>query len=484
MSKNFKDFGFKEPIQRALDDAGYDTPTPIQADAIPPLLQGSDLIGVAETGTGKTLAFLLPIFERLNLSPRPAAAADAADDGPDLEADNPQALVICPTRELAIQVAGESERFGRHLGVRTVLAYGGTSSASQKRELAAGCDIVVGTPGRLLDFLSSAWLSMRNLRFMVLDEADRMLDMGFVDDVDAILRRTPMSRQTILFSATVPEAVRELSLRYMFHPETVETHSGTRVTKNVDHSFYPVARSQKEELLLEILHREDPAKFLVFTATREATSEVGLLLRRHRYEVISLSSLLSQANRERALAAFRRGECQALVATDVAARGLDITDIDLVINFDAPTLAEDYVHRIGRTGRAERSGKAVTLITELDGRRVAEIERMLGEPVERVELEGFDYRTIPRGRDRGRGGGAGRGRSSGRGRRSGSGASGASGASGRRRGGGSHKPRRDAAAAAATARDGDDAATGDGASKPRRRRPRGRRGGRKRSSES
>jgi superfamily II DNA/RNA helicase len=375
MSNSFKNFHFEEPIQRALDEAGYDVPTPIQLDAIPVLIEGRDLIGVAETGTGKTLAFLLPIFHRFT----PGGV-------------DPQALVVCPTRELAIQVAGEAVRFGRHHGVRTVLAYGGTSSADQKRALAEGCDLVVGTPGRLLDFLNSAWLSVRKLRFMVLDEADRMLDMGFVDDVDAILRKTPMSRQTILFSATIPDAVRNLAARYMFHPETVQMHTGTRVTKNVDHSLYPVPRGQKEPLLVEILRREKPDKFLVFTATRENTSELGLLLRRHRYDVISLSSLLSQANRERALEAFRKGECRALVATDVASRGLDITDIDLVINFDAPMLAEDYVHRIGRTGRADRTGKAITLITELDGRRVAEIERMLGERIPRVELEGFPYR--------------------------------------------------------------------------------------------
>jgi superfamily II DNA/RNA helicase len=187
----FRTFGFRAEIQRALDEAGYDKPTPIQDEAIPFLLERRDLIGIAQTGTGKTLAFLLPIFQQLE-SGRQA----------------PQALVICPTRELAMQVAGEAERFGEHLGVRTVLAYGGTASGDQKRKLAEGCDIVVGTPGRLLDFVQSAWLSMRGLRFVVLDEADRMLDMGFINDVDAILRRSPMSRQTALFSATIPDEIR------------------------------------------------------------------------------------------------------------------------------------------------------------------------------------------------------------------------------------------------------------------------------------
>ena len=370
--ERFRDFGFRQPIQTALDEAGFDGPTPIQRDAIPLLLEGGDLIGIAETGTGKTLAFLLPIFQRLE------------DGGAD-----PQALVVCPTRELAIQVAGEAERFGKHLGVRTVLVYGGTSSGDQKRLLGEGCDLVVGTPGRLLDFVGSAWLSMRRVRFVVLDEADRMLDMGFINDVDAILRRSPMSRQTMLFSATVPDEIRNLAERYLFHPKTVRMHEGTRVTRTVHHVFYPVAERKKEALMLDILEREKPHKVLIFTATREATSELALALRRRRYDVVSLSSLLSQANRERALDAFRGGEYRILVATDVAARGLDITDIDLVINFDVPTQPEDYVHRIGRTGRMERRGKAVTLVSPADRRRAADVEHMLGEKVERVDVEGF-----------------------------------------------------------------------------------------------
>jgi ATP-dependent RNA helicase RhlE len=374
MPIRFDDFDLRPEIRAALDEAGYTVPTPIQQQAVPILLGGEDLIGVAETGTGKTLAFLLPIFQGLRIG----------------ESD-PQALVICPTRELAIQVAGEAERFGKHLGVRKVVAYGGTSSGDQKRALGSGVELVVGTPGRLLDFVSSAWLSLRNVRSLVLDEADRMLDMGFIDDVDAILRRAPMSRQTMLFSATIPEEVRRLADRYMLHPRTVRMHSGTRVTKQVDHSFYPVPVQQKEALLAEILRREKPAKTLVFTATREGTSEVALRLRRQRHEVVSLSSLLSQANRERALGAFRRGEFDILVATDVAARGLDIDDIDLVVNYDVPMQAEDYVHRIGRTGRAERTGKAVTLVCELDGRRAADIEELLGYAVSRVRLEGFPY---------------------------------------------------------------------------------------------
>jgi ATP-dependent RNA helicase RhlE len=421
MFKDFSGFHLREELRRALDEAGYDTPTPIQEQAIPILLEGRDLIGIAETGTGKTLAFLLSIFQRLD------------ETGPD-----PKALIVCPTRELAMQVAGESDRFGRHMGVRTVLAYGGTSSGEQKQKLAAGCDVVVGTPGRLLDFVTSAWLSLRKLRFLVLDEADRMLDMGFINDVDAILRKTPMSRQTILFSATIPDGVRDLAARYMFEPETVEMHTGTKVTPNVEHVFYPVRQEQKERLLAELLERENADKTLIFTATRERTSELALALRKRRHEVLSLSSLLSQENRQRALAIFRRGECSVLVATDVAARGLDVVDIDLVVNYDLPMLPEDYVHRIGRTGRAERSGRALTLVSELDTRRAADIERLLREKIPRLELEGFPYkRPLPgepgTGERRGRGRGARGGRRpSGRGR---SGRGGAAGGGKRRRSG-------------------------------------------------
>jgi ATP-dependent RNA helicase RhlE len=376
MSKLFTEFDLQPEVMAVLDEAGYTEPTPIQHGAIPVLMAGKDLIGVAETGTGKTLAYLLPIFRRMELG-----------------GSDPQALVICPTRELAMQVAGEAVRFGEGLGVRTVLTYGGTSSGGQKRALAAGCDLVVGTPGRLLDFMTSAWLSLRKLRFLVLDEADRMLDMGFINDIDAMMRKAPMSRQTMLFSATIPEQIRRLAQRYMFDPTIVRMHSGTKVTSQVQHAFYPVRQDQKVPLLVGILQRDKPTKVLIFTATREGTSELALQLRRHRYEVISISSLLSQSNRERALEAFRKGECEILVATDVAARGLDITDIDLVVNFDVPMQAEDYVHRIGRTGRAARFGKAITLVCELDARRTQDIERLLRKTIPRLELEGFPYKS-------------------------------------------------------------------------------------------
>ena len=391
----FKDLDLRPEILRALDEAGYDTPMPIQEKAIPVLLTGQDLIGIAETGTGKTLAFLLPFFQQLKRG-----------------IQDPQAVIVLPTRELAMQVAGEAERFGKHLGIRVVLAYGGTSTHDQRRLLMEGCDMLVATPGRLLDFVNSAWLSLRKVRYLILDEADRMLDMGFVNDIDAILRKTPMSRQTMLFSATFPDAIQNLVDRYMIHPKTIRMHTGTRVKASVEHLFYPVAQDQKVQLMVEVLRREKPGKVLIFSSTREGTSELASHLRRWNYQVISLSSLLSQANRERALGAFRSGESPIMVATDVAARGLDIDDIDLVINFDPPMTAEDYVHRIGRTGRAEKAGKAVTFVGELDGKRAADIEKLLGQKVGRVTLERFDYKPIPdRPRGRPRPGSRGRSRS-------------------------------------------------------------------------
>jgi ATP-dependent RNA helicase RhlE len=416
MTGSFRQFGLREELQRALDEAGYTSPTPIQVKAIPLVLAGHDLVGVAQTGTGKTLAYLLPILQAFKVG-----------------GDGPHAVVVCPTRELAIQVAGEAERFGKYLGLRTVLAYGGTSSGQQKSELTQGCDLLVATPGRLLDFLGQGWVSMRRARFLVLDEADRMLDMGFINDVDAIVRRIPMSRQTLLFSATFPPEIKTLSERYLMHPETVRIDTAIRVKESVEHAFLEVPSRQKVDLLLAVLDRDRPAKCLVFTATREMTTELARRLRTRNHEVVSLSSLLSQANRERALTAFRNGVFDVLVATDVAARGLDIDDIDLVINFDVPMHAEEYVHRIGRTGRAHREGKALTLVCELDGARAAQIEEMLGHAVRRETVEGFPYAPVPRDARDGRRGGAGRRGPGGRGGRGGP--SGGRGG-GRRQGGG------------------------------------------------
>ncbi len=368
----FDDFPLRDDLRAALRERGFVQPTPIQEKAIPVALEGRDVIGVAQTGTGKTLAFLVPILEKL----RPNG--------------NVQAIVVCPTRELAQQVAGVAADLGGALGVRTVVLYGGTALGDQRRQLEEGPDLVVGTPGRLIDFLQSAWLRPRFTRWLVLDEADRMLDMGFIDDMVTICSRVPLSRQTMLFSATMPPPIQELAGRFLYEPVTVRVAPERAAAEGIEHRLFVVASRDKERALRKLLREHRGKKILVFTATREATSEIASLLRRDGHEVVSLSSLLSQANRERAMAAFRAGEYRMMVATDVAGRGIDVTDIDLVVNYDLPQSPDDYIHRVGRTGRAERSGLALSLATPADGRKVAEIERRLGEPIPRGEIPGIE----------------------------------------------------------------------------------------------
>ncbi len=367
----FEEFPLRADIKKVLAGEGFVEPTPIQEQCIPLALDGGDIVGVAQTGTGKTLAFMVPILERLQ--PR----------------GEPQAMVVCPTRELAQQVGGVASRIGSQLGVSTAIVYGGTGLASQRKELDEDPDIVVGTPGRLIDFLTSAWLRPRSVSWLVLDEADRMLDMGFIDDVVKICSRLPLSRQTMLFSATMPAEIIELTGRFMYQPSTVRIEPERVLAHGIRHRIFQVVDGDKPRALAKLLKDQRGKKTLVFTATREATSEIASLLRRGGHEVVSLSSLLSQNNRERALDGFRRGEYDVMVATDVAARGLDVMDIDVVINYDMPHSAEDYVHRVGRTGRAERDGQAYSLATVRDRPRLAAIGRLLGQPVEAEPLDGF-----------------------------------------------------------------------------------------------
>jgi superfamily II DNA/RNA helicase len=402
------ELNLRPELQQSLAEAGYETCTPIQELTLPESLAGHDLIGVAKTGTGKTAAFVVPILQ--NLEP----------------GGDPQALVICPTRELALQVGGEVEKLGARLAVRAAVLYGGTSLGPQKQQLLEGVDIVVGTPGRLLDFMTSAYLPMRKIRWLVLDEADRMLDMGFIDDVDKILRRVPMSRQTMLFSATLPGEVMKLAHRYMLYPKEFRVDPGTQVPAAIEQIFLRCSRDRKVDLLRAILRAERPHKTLIFTATRDGTSEIARRLRSDGHEVYPISSNLRQADRERVLHGFRDGTISMLVATDVAARGIDIDDISHVINLDLPMEPQDYVHRIGRTGRVERSGRAISLVEPRDISVVRQIERLLGMTADLRSFPGFEApevlerdaaRAEGGGRRRGRGGrsgGGGRARSGGR----------------------------------------------------------------------
>ena len=372
MTASFRDFGLGPELLRAVDEAGYVHCTPIQSVAIGPILEGRDLTGLAETGSGKTAAFLLPILQRLEVG-----------------GEDPRALIVTPTRELAQQVAAEAVRLARHLPIRSAVVYGGTGLGSQKNELLAGVDLVVGTPGRLIDFVRQTYLRLSKLRFVVLDEADRMLDMGFIKDVEYLLSKAPMSRQTLLFSATLPEEILQLAERFMFEPLRVEVERPAVTARGIEQSVCLVrGMPEKIRALQILLRREQAARALVFVATREMTSELAEALRRSGVDAASISSLLSQANRERVLEGFRDGRIRVLVATDVAGRGLDIESVSHVFNFDLPPAPDDYVHRVGRTGRKGLAGRAITLVGGRDRRALEAIEKHLGTPLRREVLPG------------------------------------------------------------------------------------------------
>ncbi len=359
--KRFTEFPLRIELLEALHDLRFHRCTPVQEQVIPVALEGRDVTGMAQTGTGKTLAFLVPILQMLK------------PDG------DVQALVICPTRELALQVGGVAADLGGRIGVKTSIVYGGTSLGSQRKEVFAGPDIIVGTPGRVIDFIKTSVIRLRHIRWLVLDEADRMLDMGFIDDVDFILRSSPPSRQTMLFSATLPPEVMRIASQYMHDPENVQVSPKTLLADRVVQSIYRVEEENKPRLLTELLRTANPELCLVFTATREATTQLSRRLRSAGLEAGALSSLQTQRTREGIVRMFKAREFRILVATDVAARGLDIDGITHVVNYDAPMDADDYVHRIGRTARAGKAGQAITLISgHRDETRLHAIEKLTG----------------------------------------------------------------------------------------------------------
>ena len=404
--RRFTEFPLTIELLEALHDLRFMRCTPIQERVIPVALEGRDVAGMAQTGTGKTLAFLVPILQRL------------------VPAGEVRALIVCPTRELALQVGEVAAALGDRLGVRSTVVYGGTSIGHQRRNMYANPDIVIGTPGRLIDFIRTSVLRMRHLRWLVLDEADRMLDMGFIDDVDFILGSAPPSRQTMLFSATLASPVLEIAKKYMHDPITVQVSPPTLLAEGITQSVYRVSEDRKVDLLADLLRKEAPGLCLVFTATREATTQVARRLRAAGFEAGSLSSLQAQRTREAIVRMFREGEFKILVATDVAGRGLDITGISHVVNYDAPHDAGDYVHRIGRTARAGREGRAITFVSgSRDEQRIREIEKLTGmsipvgeHPLAQTAFPREDARSRQGGRgsaggrrDRGAGGRSARG---------------------------------------------------------------------------
>ncbi len=354
---------------------GYVEPTPIQLRAIPLILAGQDVIGSAQTGTGKTAAFALPILSQLG-----ARSAGT------------RVLVLEPTRELAAQVETAIRDFARFTELRVAVVYGGVGYGRQNEALRTGVDVIVATPGRLLDHLRQGSCKLDQVEFLVLDEADRMLDMGFLPDVRRIVEKCPRERHTSLFSATIPPEIESLIRWAMRHPQTVEIGARRTPAETVKHVIYPVAQDQKADLLRELLERVNYDSVIIFCRTKNRADRLGNLLRKSNHAVTILHSNRTQREREQALRGFRDGRFEVLVATDIAARGLDIANVSHVINFDVPQHPEDYVHRIGRTGRAEAAGDAFTLMVAEDASHVQAIERFIGQKVERVKLENFDYK--------------------------------------------------------------------------------------------
>ena len=373
----FQEFKFHPDVAAGIAVAGYVTPTPIQAQAIPAVMAGRDVMGLAQTGTGKTAAFALPILHRL----QPGARGRV------------RALVVAPTRELAEQINEAFITYGQRMRLTSTTIYGGVGVNPQIAALRRGVDIVVACPGRLLDHISQGTINLSQLEVLVLDEADQMFDMGFLPDIRRILKAVPKTRQTLLFSATMPEAIRGLANEALSDPVTVQVDRVAPAV-TVSHALYPVEQHLKTALLLGLLEHTDTESVLVFTRTKHRAKRLDQLLQQAGYRAASLQGNLSQNRRQEALDGFRDGSYQILVATDIAARGIDVSQISHVINYDIPDTAEAYIHRIGRTGRAARTGDAFTLVTGEDAVMVRTIEKVLGKPLERRSIEGFDY-SVP-----------------------------------------------------------------------------------------
>jgi len=372
----FTELDLSEPLQKAISALGYEETTPIQTQALPPGLQGRDIVGCAQTGTGKTLAFLLPAVEHLLRD--------------QTRTRNPRVVVLEPTRELAIQVAGETRKLLARTSLRSVSVYGGAGMRGQTDKLRRGVDIVVATPGRLMDHMRRKNVNFRDVQILVLDEADRMLDMGFLPDIKQIISRMPRQRQTMLFSATIPPTISALARQFQHDPVSIEIDMA-HPPEIIQQALYPVPRHLKTRLLLAMIEQMEVNSMLVFTRTKQEADIVTRQLRQARIAVACIHGDFTQKDRISALEGFRLGKHRVLVATNIAARGLDVEGISHVINYDVPEHPEDYVHRIGRTARAGAGGDAITLITPDDEGLIHRIEYLLGHKIERKTLPGFDY---------------------------------------------------------------------------------------------
>ena len=371
---NFKEFGLDARIMRGIEAVGYTTPTPIQQQAIPVVLQGRDVLGVAQTGTGKTAAFVLPILQRLTRGPL----------------RRPRVLIVAPTRELAEQTNEAARDLGRFTKVRSVSIYGGVGKRPQLEALRRGVEIVVACPGRLLDHIGEGDIDLSGIEVLVLDEADRMCDMGFLPDIRRILKALPVQRQTLFFAATMPRDIRRLADQILNDPVTVQIGVIAPV-ETVSHALYPIPHQLKKRLLMATLQQTATGRVLIFTRTKYRARNLARDLAKRGYRAAALQGNMSQNQRTKAINGFRDGKYDILVATDIASRGIDVSEITHVINFDIPDTADAYIHRIGRTGRAQQTGTAYTFASEENAAMVREIEKVLGTQIERRRLPDFNY---------------------------------------------------------------------------------------------
>ncbi|SQH75503.1 RNA helicase [Shewanella benthica] len=374
----FESFSFAPEILRAISECGYQQMTPVQQEAIPAIRRGQDVLASAQTGTGKTAAFALPILQKMFDNPMPT------------QRSNTRALILTPTRELASQIAENISDYSKYIDVSVLTIYGGVKVDSQAQKLKRGTDIIVATPGRLLEHLQACNLNLSNVEFLVLDEADRMLDMGFISDIQKIMQAVNKQRQNLLFSATFSSAVKKLANDMLVKPKLISLNSQNRTADTVSQVIYPVEQRRKRELLSELIGKKNWQRVLVFTATRDAADKLVKELNLDGITASVVHGEKAQGNRRRALREFKEGKVRALVATEVAARGLDIQDLEYVVNYDLPFLAEDYVHRIGRTGRAGKSGVAISLVSREEERTLYDIETLIGKKLRRITIPGYE----------------------------------------------------------------------------------------------
>ncbi|HEU0013970.1 MAG TPA: DEAD/DEAH box helicase, partial [Longimicrobium sp.] len=376
---SFDTLGLRPELLRAVSDLGFTQPTPIQAQTITPGLEGRDLLACAMTGSGKTAAFLLPILQRLAEKPR----------------GKTRALILSPTRELAAQIHEHLQDLSRHLGVRGAAVFGGVGMEPQERAFRQGVDVIVATPGRLLDHMQHPYVRFDALEVLVLDEADRMLDMGFLPDIRRVLKALPRDRQTLFFSATMPAPIVKLADEMLRQPVRVDLQRKAAPATGITQAVYPVSEELKPYLFLELVRRGDIGSVIVFCRTKHRANRLGDFLDRHGVPNARIHGNRSQAQRTDALAGFKNGRFKALVATDIVARGIDVEALEHVVNFDVPHVPEDYVHRVGRTARADAVGDAYTFVSPEEESDLRAIERAIGKPLRRVTVEGFDYRHKP-----------------------------------------------------------------------------------------